>query len=94
MTSTLDHELNELRPPAGFTYDTEALRLQGVVEYQGGNAYTACKSLGVGAVWTPESGLAFWLDSSPDTDFTVHQMRDFHTALGRLLDDATLDHES
>jgi hypothetical protein len=86
MTTPIDDELNLLRPPCGFTYDAEALRLQDVVEYQGGNAYTACKSLGAGAVWTPESGLAFWLDVSEGSEHTKAQMREFHSALGQLLD--------
>lgn len=86
MTSTIDDELDILRPPAGFTYDAEALRLHGVVEYRGGDAYTACRELGAGAVWTPEGGLRFWLDVIEGHDYTKLQVREFHTALGLLLD--------
>lgn len=86
--------VSELRPAAGFTYDAEAVRLQDVVEYQGGSSYTACKSLGAGVIWTPESGLASWLDSSQGPDFTLAQMREFHAALGRILGGCHPGHES
>lgn len=86
MTNSIDVELETLRPPAGFTYDPEALRLHGVVEYRGGHAYTTCRELGAGAIWTPEDGIKLWLDVKDGHDYTRPQVREFHAALGRLLE--------
>ena len=86
MTNTIDDELETLRPPAGLTYDPEALRLHGVVEYRGSHAYTACRDLGAGSVWTPEDGVRVWFDVKEGHDYTTGQVREFHAALGRLLE--------